>query len=183
MVWSNLGSDDGWLLTTANSYSRDHTSLTETLSIKKTADTLLLCHKIHVLQTHIFRSLQNKTDVSKVNAYICREIRCHGFVICVCIRSDIAHDTLGITDRLSQRQPRSSGAVAMTACCYENRQCLYCNPSVQVSADTIVDLCSLKTRSQLAYWWKSSTWKTKTSHATRKLIEMQIYAALKRGRH
>ena len=88
---------------------------------KKTADTLLLCHKIHVLQTHIFRSLQNKTDVSKVNAYICREIRCHGFVICVCIRSDIAHDTLGITDRLSQRQPRSSGAVAMTACCYENR--------------------------------------------------------------
>ena len=35
MVWSNLGSDDGWLLTTANSYSRDHTSLTETLSIKK----------------------------------------------------------------------------------------------------------------------------------------------------
>ena len=56
-------------------------------------------------------------------------------------------------------------------------------PVYEISADTIVDLCSLKTRSQLAYWWKSSTWKTKTSHATRKLIEMQIYAALKRGRH
>ena len=56
-------------------------------------------------------------------------------------------------------------------------------PVYVISADTIVNLCSLKARSQLAYWWKGCTWKTRTSHGTRKLIEMQIYAALKRGRN
>ena len=70
MVWSNLGSDDGWLLTTANSYSRDHTSLTETLSIKKRrilyhyATKFMFYRPIYFDPSKIKRMFQKSTHMS-----------------------------------------------------------------------------------------------------------------------
>ena len=92
---------------------------------KKSADTLLLCHKIHVLPTmHIFRSPQNKTDVSKVNAYICCEMRCR--VRC----RNIEHEKLRTGCHSDNLPQAATAAVAMTVCCNENRQYLYCDPNV-----------------------------------------------------
>ena len=59
MVCSNLGSDDGWLLTTANSYSRDHT-LPETFYKKKIGGYFIIMPQNSCFTDHAYISIPPK---------------------------------------------------------------------------------------------------------------------------
>ena len=144
-VIENHGMQQSWfrwwlVATTANSYSQDHT-LTETFYKKNRrilyyyATKFMFYRPIYFDPPKIKRTFQRSTHIYVVS-FVATVLKMRNY-------GQAVTTTTPIIRGQSVVMKTDSASIAI--------------PVYEISADTIVNLYSLKARSQLAYWWKGWT--------------------------